>query len=137
MLRFIFCSEIQLTPHVTWFDNFAKTFAKRTPTLEGDTFSLRANCGMGYHQYENPDVPCTLRMNPFSPDFFPAMPDDLFDEAMYRVVQRKLLQAIQPIRKYYERSLVKRYRITTVPLKPEPAWTSVFLVGFFLVRRRF
>ena len=65
-----------------------------------------------YHQYENPDVPCTLRMNPYSPDFFPAMPDDLFDEAMYRVVQRKLLQAIQP--KYYERSLVKRYRITTV-----------------------
>ena len=102
-------------PHNLWYDNFSKIYRIHKPTVGKGVYHSCMWTGVALNLYDGDPVDVSVKHHRDG-SVIPAMPDDLFVE-LYTVTQ-----TIQYIHEqgmfYYDNSLVVKYDVRTIPLKP-------------------
>lgn len=100
-------------PNVIWLDNFSKIYATGFQTTDGGAWRDCLWSGLGYRVFQGSGVDLAVR------DGVPAMPDDLFSEAAVSKLIRMMERLDQSNWDRLSNSLVQRYDVRNVPLKPD------------------
>jgi hypothetical protein len=108
---------VQKRPHVTWVDNFSKFMARQVPTVAKGIFSSCLWAGEAAFECDpNQDAAFDMQIKILpNRKVKPAMPDDLLTHKD-RIVNG-LKHVLTNSRNYYDRSLVLKYDVRSIPLK--------------------
>ena len=99
------------TVTVTWVDNFSKSYAVALQGIESGAWKDCNWTGRGIKAVCGPNVDLKLTV-------LPAMPNDMFTADIVQLVNNKLKAQINKGWRLLSRSVVHRYKVNNVPLKP-------------------
>jgi hypothetical protein len=105
--------ELKDQPNVIWMDNFSKLYATGIQKVESGAYRDCLWSGMGIRKYQGSPVDIQVR------DGVDAMPDELFSEEAVDSLTEMLKVCDKEFWGRYEVSLVKKYEVRNVPLKPD------------------
>ena len=106
-------SDLKDQPNVMWLDNFSKIYATGFQTTDGGAWRDCLWSGVGIRVFQGSGVDLAIR------DGVPAMPDDLFSEAAVSKLTRMMARCDAKFWDRLRNSLVNRYDVRNVPLKPD------------------
>ena len=96
---------------VMWVDNFSKSYAVALQGIEAGAWKDCNWTGRGIKTFTGHDVIITLGDQS-------AMPDDIFSDANVDVVRRNLSRKLRPGWRILKYSIVHKWQVNNVPLKP-------------------
>lgn len=96
---------------IRWLDNFSKCYAVAVQSIDKGAFRDCAWTGDAFKVYVGPSVDTSLGQ-------LPAMPDQVFSEDILDLVNASLGRASRLGWMLFNRSLVNRLNVNTIPLKP-------------------
>ncbi len=103
------------TPHVRWIDNFNKIYAYQMASLNKGSYASLMWMGAGFRLLRQPGKVTDLLTEPGKP----AMPEDLFDNAVRVTFHRLMKKVCEHARTCtLEASDCTKYQINNIPLKP-------------------
>ena len=105
--------ELQDQPNVIWIDNFSKLYATGVQKIGSGAYRDCLWSGMGIRKYQGTPVNMQVR------DGVDAMPDELFSDEAVEGLTIMLKDCDREMWGRYEVSLVKKYEVRNVPLKPD------------------
>ena len=106
----MFDRALMAQPHVLWIDNFSKSYAVAMQSIDSGAYSSCLWTGQAMKIYNGPPVDITRTQT--------AMPDNLLSVGLVSDVSQQLLDLEADSWFYLSQSVVHRYRVTSVPLKP-------------------
>jgi hypothetical protein len=109
---------VEDTPHTKWFDNFSKVYGAQIPSIDIGSWRNCLWTGVALKQYTGEDPISVAVMKNAAGEVIPAMPDDPFE---YADQLKELVEEHTPRADYRTHSLVFRWNVTSVPLKPVPS----------------
>ena len=101
-------------PHVLWYDNFSKFRAHSIPTVKKNVFSECLWTGVSVNEHPDPDLDMKLRFDADN-NLIHAMPSDIFE--CKHDVHTGIMTIYAEGSRYFEQSIVNRYKVNNVPLK--------------------
>ena len=93
-----------------WLDNFSKCYAVAMQSVASGAFRDCAWTGDAFKVYVGPDVDISLRS--------PGMPDDVFSPRNMANTRRRMVEISGTGWLLYDNSMVKKFNVNNVPLKP-------------------
>ena len=102
-------------PHCLWYDNFSKIHRIHNPNVGQGVYHSCLWTGVAINVYRGPEVNMTVKYRDDG-SVLPVMPDDIFEERT--TVEQSITYITQQGMFYYDHSLVKKYNVNNVPLKP-------------------
>lgn len=112
MILYLTRSILDTKITVWWIDNFSKCYAVAMQGVASGAFSDCNWTGQAFKSYVGPEVDIKIRNRL-------AMPDDIFTHYSIATVRRSLISSFAERKWFYLRnSLVKRFNVNNIPLKP-------------------
>jgi hypothetical protein len=114
-------------PHTVWWDNFSKIYGVKCPLIASGAYRNALWTGVAIRTYNNPTTgrPLTLDVRLSDGAVVPAMPASVFCSLGH--VLELFEVSNETGQNYFDSSLVKRYNVNTVPLKPDVSATDPVL----------
>lgn len=111
--------EVEKGPHTVWIDNFSKVHGCKIPNIDIGAWRDCLWTGVALKKYVGAvPVSTAVQVDPEG-NIVPAMPDDLFEKErrFVKLFDRHKVTATS----YQTDSLVRQWKVNTVPLKPVAA----------------
>jgi len=107
---FMFHRQLMSQPHVIWIDNFSKSYAVAMQSIDKGAYSSCLWTGKAMKLYNGPTVDVIRTQE--------AMPGNLLTFELMSDVSGRLIDLTEHGWFYSSGSVVQRYKVTSVPLKP-------------------